>query len=149
MNNQLSVIIDSIMSLETKYDDNFDHELRTPISAGAGALYTTLPDSGISPHSQSWRSQSYCDTNGQIAHLFFAPAGEREPSRQHREALARAVCNSCVVMPECRAYARENNEYGFWGGESEDERALATGVTRGGMNTLRNNRLKNKNPAAD
>jgi len=25
-------------------------------------------------------------------------------------------------MIECRDYARDNHEYGFWGGESEDER---------------------------
>jgi WhiB family redox-sensing transcriptional regulator len=26
---------------------------------------------------------------------------------------------------ECREWARENREYGFWGGESEEERAAA------------------------
>jgi WhiB family redox-sensing transcriptional regulator len=29
------------------------------------------------------------------------------------------------VLFECRQHARSNLEYGFWGGESEDERAAA------------------------
>jgi WhiB family redox-sensing transcriptional regulator len=28
-------------------------------------------------------------------------------------------------MRACRGWARENREYGFWGGESEEERAAA------------------------
>jgi WhiB family redox-sensing transcriptional regulator len=28
-------------------------------------------------------------------------------------------------MKACRGWARENREYGFWGGESEEERAAA------------------------
>ncbi len=57
--------------------------------------------------------------------LFFAPAGERPETRNVREAKARAVCNTCVVLEPCRQWARENREYGFWGGESEEERAAA------------------------
>jgi hypothetical protein len=29
------------------------------------------------------------------------------------------------VLEPCRAWAREKREYGFWGGESEEERAAA------------------------
>jgi len=57
--------------------------------------------------------------------LFFAPAGERPETRNVREAKARAVCNTCPVMNPCRQWAREHREYGFWGGESEEERAAA------------------------
>ena len=57
--------------------------------------------------------------------LFFAPAGERPETRILREARARAICRSCVVMQCCREWARDNREYGFWGGESEEERAAA------------------------
>jgi WhiB family redox-sensing transcriptional regulator len=42
-----------------------------------------------------------------------------------REAEARSVCRSCEVLSECRDWARENREYGYWGGESEEERAAA------------------------
>jgi WhiB family redox-sensing transcriptional regulator len=36
--------------------------------------------------------------------------------------MARAVCAACGVAAACRDFARTNHEYGFWGGESEDER---------------------------
>ena len=42
-----------------------------------------------------------------------------------RETKARAVCSTCPVLDACRAWARERGEYGFWGGESEEERAAA------------------------
>jgi len=57
--------------------------------------------------------------------LFFAPAGERPETRLLREARARAICLSCAVVAPCREWAREHREYGFWGAESEEERAAA------------------------
>jgi WhiB family redox-sensing transcriptional regulator len=57
--------------------------------------------------------------------LFFAPAGERPETRLLREARARAVCSACPAVDPCRRWAREQREYGFWGGESEEERAAA------------------------
>ncbi|MCZ7529985.1 MAG: WhiB family transcriptional regulator [Acidimicrobiia bacterium] len=42
-----------------------------------------------------------------------------------REGKARAICQECFVVESCRDWARENREYGFWGGESEEERAAA------------------------
>ena len=57
--------------------------------------------------------------------LFFAPAGERPETRVVRESRARAICRSCDVVEPCRDWARESREYGFWGGESEEERAAA------------------------
>lgn len=57
--------------------------------------------------------------------LFFARHAERPQARARREAEARTVCQGCPVLFECRRYARRNLEYGFWGGESEEERAEA------------------------
>lgn len=57
--------------------------------------------------------------------LFFPPSAERPQARERRELLARSVCESCIVQHPCREYARRNHEYGFWGGESEDERHAA------------------------
>lgn len=57
--------------------------------------------------------------------LFFATPGERPEARVVREEKARDVCRTCEVLSECRDWARENREYGFWGGESEEERAAA------------------------
>lgn len=60
-----------------------------------------------------------------LTHLFFPPAAERPQARDRREAAARQVCATCTVNAECIAFARSHHEYGFWGGESEDERHAA------------------------
>lgn len=57
--------------------------------------------------------------------LFFPLPGERPEAREVREGKARALCASCSVLNDCRDYARQQREYGFWGGESEEERAAA------------------------
>ena len=57
--------------------------------------------------------------------LFFAPAGERPEARAGRETQARAVCHACPALIDCRDWARDHREYGFWGGESEEDRAAA------------------------
>ncbi len=69
-----------------------------------------------------WTAQAAC--SGQTE-LFFGPAGERPETRARREAKAATVCAACPVINECRQWARENREYGFWGGESEEDRAAA------------------------
>ncbi len=69
-----------------------------------------------------WSDEGAC--LGQT-HLFFAPHAERPQARLRREAAARKVCLGCRVLRDCREYARRNYEYGFWGGESEDERMAA------------------------
>jgi WhiB family redox-sensing transcriptional regulator len=57
-----------------------------------------------------------------MTHLFFPTTAERPQARERREALARSVCTGCNVQDVCRDFARDNHEYGLWGGESEDER---------------------------
>ncbi|MCZ7528096.1 MAG: WhiB family transcriptional regulator [Acidimicrobiia bacterium] len=70
----------------------------------------------------TWMSRAVC--RGESV-LFFAPPGERPEARILRESKARAVCEQCPVLEPCRHWAREQREYGFWGGESEEERAAA------------------------
>ena len=69
-----------------------------------------------------WMSAAACKG---LTHLFFPPPAERPQARDRREAAAKTVCASCTVNSTCREYARTNHEYGFWGGESEDERHAA------------------------
>ena len=57
--------------------------------------------------------------------LFFAPKAERPQARQRREAKAQKLCSSCSVRERCQEFARQNHEYGFWGGENEEQRHLA------------------------
>lgn len=76
----------------------------------------------IFPGPLKWMDHAACAGQSE---LFFGPPGERPETRARREAKAREVCMSCSVLSECRDWARENREYGFWGGESEEDRAAA------------------------
>ena len=68
-----------------------------------------------------WRDQAKC--KGRLK-LFFAPKAERPQARERREAKAKRFCDECSVIDECRAWARQNCEYGYWAGESEEDRHL-------------------------
>lgn len=68
-----------------------------------------------------WRDLAVC--KGQLK-LFFAPKAERPQARARREAKAKRLCDVCPVLEPCRQFARENREYGYWAGESEEERHL-------------------------
>ena len=69
-----------------------------------------------------WMEGAACNDK---SNLFFAPFAERPEARVRREAAARKVCEACDSLDMCRTYARTNRELGFWGGESESERADA------------------------
>jgi WhiB family redox-sensing transcriptional regulator len=69
-----------------------------------------------------WMHEAACKG---LTHLFFPTSAERPQARERREAMARQVCSSCPVQLPCQEFARSNHEYGFWGGESEDERHAA------------------------
>lgn len=71
---------------------------------------------------EDWMREGACRG---LTHLFFPPAAERPQARERREAGAREVCMGCSVRIDCMGFAREHHEYGFWGGESEDERHAA------------------------
>ncbi len=71
--------------------------------------------------SNGWREFAIC--KGQL-HLFFGRRSERPQERARREAKAMRLCTVCVVQGECRQYARQNREYGFWGAESEEDRHI-------------------------
>jgi len=60
-----------------------------------------------------------------LTHLFFPPAAERPQARERRESAAEDVCTDCSVRVDCIEFARDHHEYGFWGGESEDQRHAA------------------------
>ncbi len=74
------------------------------------------------PAGADWVAFALCKGR---TNLFFGIAGERPERRVRREAAARKVCGDCPVRMPCRLLARVNRENGFWGGESEEERAAA------------------------
>jgi WhiB family transcriptional regulator, redox-sensing transcriptional regulator len=69
-----------------------------------------------------WMDGAPCRGKPQI---FFAPKAERPQARARREAQARRLCATCAAAFSCRDFARRHREYGFWGGESEEERHRA------------------------
>ncbi|MCH7787818.1 MAG: WhiB family transcriptional regulator [Acidobacteria bacterium] len=72
--------------------------------------------------STEWMGDGACSGKSD---LFFAPFAERPEARVRRENQARTICEECSALGQCRTWARENRELGFWGGESEAERAAA------------------------
>ena len=75
-----------------------------------------------SPAFEAWSDRAACRGRTE---LFFPPQKERPGARDRREREARAICRTCPVLDACRLEARRRWEYGFWGGESEEERAAA------------------------
>ena len=69
-----------------------------------------------------WRERAQCIGS---TRLFFPPKAERPQARMRREAKAIRLCSECEVRKPCQQFARENHEYCFWAGESEEERHLA------------------------
>ncbi len=73
-------------------------------------------------HDKSWMDAGACKG---LTHLFFPAPAERPQARERREATAKELCTGCTVQMSCMEFARERHEYGYWGGESEDERHAA------------------------
>ncbi len=72
--------------------------------------------------SVDWMAEGVCQGKSE---LFFAPFAERPEARVRREAKAKLLCEKCPVVLSCREHARATRELGFWGGESEGDRAAA------------------------
>lgn len=51
--------------------------------------------------------------------LFFNSYGTKTASDE-----ALLLCQRCPVKADCRSFAREGKEWGFWGGESESARSM-------------------------
>lgn len=71
-----------------------------------------------------WQHEGLCRTSS--PELFFHPEGERGPARRWRQRRAKAICQECPVLRQCRDHALRTGEpYGVWGGMTEDERESA------------------------
>ena len=59
----------------------------------------------------------------QAAVFFPPPSFERKDEKLDRESRAKAICQECSVIDECRDYAlRIREQHGIWGGLNELER---------------------------
>ena len=74
-----------------------------------------------------WQLEAACRSFP--AELFF-PVGTSDIARADRER-AKGVCRQCPVRAECLQFALDTNqEFGVWGGLSEDERRVLMPVGR-------------------
>ncbi|MFD0638181.1 WhiB family transcriptional regulator [Catenulispora yoronensis] len=70
-----------------------------------------------------WEWQESAACRGIDSARFFSPAGERGEARRQREQIARAICAECPVREECARFALSiGEEYGIWGGTTDQER---------------------------
>lgn len=68
-----------------------------------------------------WQLDGICRTAS--PETFFHPEGERGPARRNRDAAAKALCQTCPVLRQCREHAlRVREPYGVWGAMTEEER---------------------------
>lgn len=76
----------------------------------------------MSKDTSSWRASALCRVEGHDPELFF-PIGSTGPAALRQIAEAKAVCDRCPVIAQCRAEAEEKaGTCGVWGGTSEDDR---------------------------
>lgn len=103
-------IIDDI---EEYYDDiDLPLPMEAPTVATVSKAHGQKTES-LPQYTSDWRNKALC--RGENPELFFL-RGEREV------ALAKAVCQKCVVRKECATYALELREdSGVWGGFDADE----------------------------
>jgi WhiB family transcriptional regulator, redox-sensing transcriptional regulator len=71
---------------------------------------------------QEWLERAAC--RGEDGDVFYPPAsGETRAQRQMRENVAKSICQSCKVRPQCLSHAVATDErYGIWGGLNDLER---------------------------
>ena len=75
----------------------------------------------------NWSGRNWMENAACVGktHLFFPKVAERPQARARREAKASKLCQSCDSRIQCRDYARDNREFGYWGDENEEQRTLA------------------------
>lgn len=107
--------------------------------------------SGPRPIAALWEWQESAACRGVDSARFFSPAGERGAARRRREQIARAICAECPVREECARFALSiGEEYGIWGGTTDQERVamLRRPRDRGGR-TITAQRDRGTGPRAE
>jgi len=96
--------------------------------------------------SEEWEWQLQGSCRGADSSLFFHTDNERGSARERRESRAKAICQTCPVLAQCRRHAMTVQEpYGIWGGLDEGERRAAYARRR----QLRKHEAPEREPAHD
>jgi WhiB family redox-sensing transcriptional regulator len=71
----------------------------------------------------SWQDNGLCKSDGVDATVFFNDEMLRGYEKDARESAAKKICTACPVKTECLEHALAVPEnYGVWGGLTQDER---------------------------
>lgn len=92
-----------------------------PVTDGHGRSGGPEPTSGLEiDRPAGWRTYALC--RGLGADLFFPVGAFGREAAEHTEG-AVAVCRACPVRQPCLEFAlATNQEFGIWGGRTEEER---------------------------
>jgi WhiB family redox-sensing transcriptional regulator len=70
-----------------------------------------------------WQLAGACRAAGVDPEIFYLPHNARLDEKKDLVKQAKAVCATCPVILQCREYSLDIEEqFGVWGGLSEDER---------------------------
>lgn len=70
----------------------------------------------------AWMLEGACNEDPE---LFYGPMGEKQPTREAREAAAKKICGGCVVQEACAEWlSKHPDRYGVWAGTTESDRRL-------------------------
>ncbi len=82
-------------------------------------LYQKLPK----PLSENYEWQYEGSCNNYDPEIFYLPYNIRMSQKREYISRAKAICAECPVAEQCREFAlTTEQEFGIWGGLSEDER---------------------------
>jgi len=74
-----------------------------------------------------WQMRAAC--RNLDSSMFFHPENERGQAKADRDRRAKAICNACPVIEQCRRHALAVHEpYGVWGGLTVSERNAVLGI---------------------
>lgn len=96
---------------------------------------------------RDWRDQAVCSSE-EVTQIFFPVGVTGQAAVQIED--AKAVCVECPVRQECLEYAiTTNQEYGIWGGTSEEERRVLRRKWRQEQRAQRNRIAAERKAARD
>lgn len=96
---------------------------------------------------RDWRDQAVCSSE-EVTQIFFPVGVTGAAAVQIQD--AKTVCVECPVRQECLEYAiTTNQEYGIWGGTSEEERRVLRRKWRQEQRAQRNKIAAERKAARD
>ena len=82
-------------------------------------LFNKLPAPTLETY--AWQAEGECRKYD--PETFFLPYNSRGADKEERTQRAKAVCGKCAVVEQCLKFSLDTaQEFGVWGGLSEDER---------------------------